>query len=104
LERLIFVCISLLASVKAAAIRACDRICVRHRKMPAFRIKVAAGLLGVGDDTLRRWADGAINVSVEIPRPTGKIVRATSPSGGQSRGDKPGGPGRTRPVIEATTR
>jgi molybdopterin-binding protein len=26
--------------------------------MPTFRIKEAAGLLGVSDDTLRRWADG----------------------------------------------
>jgi molybdopterin-binding protein len=25
--------------------------------MPTFRIKEAAGLLGVSDDTLRRWAD-----------------------------------------------
>ena len=25
--------------------------------MPMFRIKEAAGLLGVSDDTLRRWAD-----------------------------------------------
>jgi molybdopterin-binding protein len=26
--------------------------------MPTFRIREAAGLLGVSDDTLRRWADG----------------------------------------------
>jgi molybdopterin-binding protein len=26
--------------------------------MPTFRIKEAASLLGVSDDTLRRWADG----------------------------------------------
>jgi hypothetical protein len=26
--------------------------------MPTFRIKQAAGLLGVSTDTLRRWADG----------------------------------------------
>ena len=26
--------------------------------MPAFRISEAAGLLGVSDDTVRRWADG----------------------------------------------
>jgi molybdopterin-binding protein len=26
--------------------------------MPTFRIKEAANLLGVSDDTLRRWADG----------------------------------------------
>jgi molybdopterin-binding protein len=26
--------------------------------MPTFRMKEAAGLLGVSDDTLRRWADG----------------------------------------------
>src|SRR5262244_1535869 len=26
--------------------------------MPTFRIKEAAGLLGVSTDTLRRWADG----------------------------------------------
>ncbi len=26
--------------------------------MPAFRIREAANLLGVSDDTLRRWADG----------------------------------------------
>jgi excisionase family DNA binding protein len=25
--------------------------------MPVYRIKEAAGLLGVSDDTLRRWAD-----------------------------------------------
>jgi molybdopterin-binding protein len=26
--------------------------------VPVFRIKEAAGLIGVSDDTLRRWADG----------------------------------------------
>jgi predicted site-specific integrase-resolvase len=26
--------------------------------MPTFRIKEAASLLGISDDTLRRWADG----------------------------------------------
>jgi predicted site-specific integrase-resolvase len=26
--------------------------------MPMFRIKQAAGLLGISTDTLRRWADG----------------------------------------------
>jgi molybdopterin-binding protein len=26
--------------------------------VPTFRIKEAAGLIGVSDDTLRRWADG----------------------------------------------
>lgn len=26
--------------------------------MPTFRMRQAAGLLGVSDDTLRRWADG----------------------------------------------
>jgi hypothetical protein len=90
LERLIFVCICLLASVKAAAIRASGRICVRHRKMPRFRIKGAACLLDVSDDTLRRRTDGAANVSAEIPRPTGKIVRAISPLGGQSSRHRPG--------------
>jgi molybdopterin-binding protein len=33
------------------------RICVTLRKMPMFRIKEAASLLGVSTDTLRRWAD-----------------------------------------------
>jgi len=28
------------------------------RRMPSFRIKEAASLLGVSADTLRRWADG----------------------------------------------
>jgi molybdopterin-binding protein len=28
------------------------------RRMPTFRIKEAANLLGISDDTLRRWADG----------------------------------------------
>jgi len=34
--------------------------------MPTFRIKGAACLLGVSNDTLRRWADGAATVTVEI--------------------------------------
>jgi molybdopterin-binding protein len=34
--------------------------------MPMFRIKEAAGLLGVSDDTLRRWADrGRIQISTD---------------------------------------
>lgn len=34
--------------------------------MPTFRIKEAAGLLGVSDDTLRRWADsGRIEATVD---------------------------------------
>jgi molybdopterin-binding protein len=37
--------------------------------MPTFRIKEAADLLGVSDDTLRRWADG------------GRIQTTTDPSG-----------------------
>lgn len=32
--------------------------CGRFTGMPMFRIKQAAGLLGVSPDTLRRWADG----------------------------------------------
>jgi hypothetical protein len=36
--------------------------------MPTFRIKEAAGLLGVSDDTRRRWAGEATNVTVKIPR------------------------------------
>jgi hypothetical protein len=43
--------------------------------MTTFRIKEAAGLLGVRDDTLCRWADGAINVSVEI---TGRLAKSVS--------------------------
>jgi molybdopterin-binding protein len=49
--------------------------------VPTFRVKEAAELIGVSDDTLRRWADGlglepgvlavaaikATNVSIEIP-------------------------------------
>ena len=30
----------------------------RVRRVPTFRIKEAAELLGVSDDTVRRWADG----------------------------------------------
>jgi hypothetical protein len=71
--------------------------------MSAFRIKEAAGLLGVSDDTQRRWVDGAINVSVEIPRPSGKIIRATSPPGGKAA-RRPWVSWCTRQVIEATTR
>jgi molybdopterin-binding protein len=37
--------------------------------MPMFRIKEAADLLGVSDDTLRRWAEG------------GRIEMAADPSG-----------------------
>jgi molybdopterin-binding protein len=37
--------------------------------MPTFRIKEAAGLLGVSTDTLRRWADG------------GRIATVTDASG-----------------------
>ena len=37
--------------------------------MPTFRMKEAASLLGVSDDTLRRWADG------------GRINTITDPSG-----------------------
>ena len=37
--------------------------------MPTFRIKDAASLLGVSDDTLRRWADG------------GRVETTTDPSG-----------------------
>ena len=57
--------------------------------MPTFRIKEASGLLGVSDDTLRLEAAGELglepgmlafaavkptNLTVEIPRPTDKIV------------------------------
>jgi excisionase family DNA binding protein len=39
--------------------------------VPTFRIREAADLIGVSDDTPRRWADGGrietANVSVEIP-------------------------------------
>ncbi len=37
--------------------------------MPTFRVKQAAALLGVSDDTVRRWADG------------GRIDTTTDPSG-----------------------
>src|SRR5260370_21089103 len=37
--------------------------------MPTFRIKEAANLLGISDDTLRRWADG------------GRIATTTGDSG-----------------------
>lgn len=35
--------------------------------MPLFRIREAAELPGVGDDTVRRWADAAQRAQVEIP-------------------------------------
>ena len=35
--------------------------------MPKFRVKEAAGLLGISDDTLRRWADaGRIAVTADV--------------------------------------
>ena len=40
--------------------------------MPTFRIKEAADLLGVSDDTVRRWADG------------GRIETTTDDSGRQA--------------------
>jgi molybdopterin-binding protein len=40
--------------------------------MPTFRIKEAADLLGVSDDTVRRWAD------------SGRIETTTEPSGRQA--------------------
>jgi molybdopterin-binding protein len=40
--------------------------------MPTFRIKDAAGLLGVSDDTLRRWADA------------GRVETTTDSSGRQA--------------------
>ena len=40
--------------------------------MPTFRIKDAAGLLGVSDDTLRRWAD------------SGRVETTTDSSGRQA--------------------
>jgi predicted site-specific integrase-resolvase len=42
--------------------------------MPTFRIKEAAGLLGVSTDTLRRWADG------------GRIATLTGPQAPPGRG------------------
>lgn len=41
------------------------------RDMPTYRIREAASLLGVSDDTLRRWADG------------GRVVSTTDASGRQ---------------------
>ena len=43
----------------------------RVRRVPTFRIKEAAELLGVSDDTVRRWAEG------------GRITTSTDMSGRQ---------------------
>jgi molybdopterin-binding protein len=47
-----------LADVNAPGISHSQPLLRYSRRMPVFRIKEAASLLGVSDDTLRRWADG----------------------------------------------
>lgn len=49
-----------------------SRICGYSTRVPTFRIKDAAGLLGVSDDTLRRWAD------------SGRVETTTDSSGRQA--------------------
>jgi molybdopterin-binding protein len=49
-----------------------SRICAPRRsilRMPSYRIREAADLLGVSDDSLRRWAD------------SGRVVTTTDPAG-----------------------
>src|ERR1700722_3849595 len=54
------------ADVSAAASGVSSRICGYRCGMPAFRIREAANLLGVSDDTLRRWADaGRIGMTTD---------------------------------------
>lgn len=59
--------------------------------MPHYRISQAAGLLGVSDDTIRRWVDSGRLAVVDEPGPTkihgAELARlaqetATAPAGG----------------------
>src|SRR5215472_16704263 len=71
--------------------------------MPTFRVKEAASLLGISDDTLRRWADG------------GRIAMTADASGRQAVEGadlarlaqelaQSGGPGDGDPVVAHSVR
>jgi hypothetical protein len=87
--------------------------------MPTFRIKEAAGLLGVSDDTLRheaadelglepRMLAGAAVKATKVTRdPPNRLARSLEPPARQESKAAATGRGvlgRTRQAIEATTR
>ena len=65
------------------------------RFMPHYRIRDAAGLLGVSDDTVRRWIDGGLTATGR-GRPQGGRGRRTGGFARDHAGARPADPSGVR--------
>jgi molybdopterin-binding protein len=71
--------------------------------MPTFRVKEAASLLGISDDTLRRWADAG-RIAVIADRSGRLVVEGADLARLAQEVAKPGGHGDGDPVVAHSVR
>jgi len=71
--------------------------------MPTFRVKEAASLLGISDDTLRRWADGG-RIAVTADASGRLAVEGADLARLAQELAQPGGRGDGEPVVAHSVR
>jgi molybdopterin-binding protein len=71
--------------------------------MPTFRVREAASLLGISDDTLRRWADAG-RIAVTADTSGRQVVEGADLARLAQELAQPGGHGEGEPVVAHSVR